>query len=886
MANNIIQIVVFIVFVKHLPNFHCATSTPPPPTKISLPNIGSYPAQDHPNVPANHLALHEDHRSRASTKPSKLFIGQRVQPCPVVCKHSSKDHAHSQTTISKQILIRRNLTLDSNQSENKVQQQSVEDPLQTNASSQTSYQHLQFKAPAGMELVVDPVAMPTIQANNHQYMQSMSGSRNQLTNRDYLQQSTNASHLRLPQGSLGRTITRLNVPQNLSSTVNDERTAANWLPINRSQELTTGVSLPQLVFNQFKPYPDSIQTIGQLQPPLGKQYIRLSDLAPFQTGNKQMRFTSNPLPKNAHLQRMAQNVQNYPMQNQKDLQASAHTPDIQLANPAISRYFLQQLMAAAADNQLESAASLVLNANHLGAGAPFYAKVASIRGPEVPLGIGNDQTLYKSTDRWVLGRDKPAAKSDQIRSPDIGEDGNSIVSYSLMPGDGVHLDDPAILLHHQKQLIQQQLYQQQQQQQDEQIQAQGEPSNIPPGLTQDQLISLMQQSGANNLKTLVQQPSYDQATQESNNVQPVDSAVASLFETILKGAISLPNQIQKPNSAQQALAQQPQSQSQQQQSHAQSPQPPTKIVENEQNPPQGLMNAIRNVSTIVDPASTRQQKPPSSNYFLQAQQQPQTTAMVSSLHHYPPPQTTTTMGDQASATVLYPQDSLMDPAVMYSTDPRPRRPKKKRKKEKSDGSKNPVIRVQKRPRQQFYEHNSPNDLQSSATLHKWKYPWLYRPPYDDDDDEEEGETEINLRFFNNFSRMGPLGGIARSAAPATFIISLAFLILSNISLAATVIVHGVSSFLRNLNAFQQQQHQTTSPNSHKITGRLARILFADGLATTRSPVGKFSPGSTSSLTNTTTTQPHRSGSLFTCELGHSKAMKYDRAIRSFASKWI
>lgn len=161
-----------------------------------------------------------------------------------------------------------------------------------------------------------------------------------------------------------------------------------------------------------------------------------------------------------------------------------------------------------------------------------------------------------------------------------------------------------------------------------------------------------------------------------------------------------------------------------------------------------------------------------------------------------------------------PPNELMmsSPTALLSNRPKRKVANKKRRQESPDVSggsyppRRPEVKVRKRPRVSIgnrpyrYEvapsSQGSKDLQPSETFHKWKYakyPWL-RPDYEDD--EEEGETEINLRFFNNFSRAGPFAGVARVAAPTALVASLAFLILSNISLAATIIVHVISTFLR------------------------------------------------------------------------------------------
>lgn len=191
-------------------------------------------------------------------------------------------------------------------------------------------------------------------------------------------------------------------------------------------------------------------------------------------------------------------------------------------------------------------------------------------------------------------------------------------------------------------------------------------------------------------------------------------------------------------------------------------------------------------------------------------------------------------------------------------------PKRRKKSKRPKGSpRSPQIKMQKRPRgnsrQQMHETDSQQDLQPSATFHKYKYPW-YRP---DDEDEEEGETELNIRFFNNFSRMGPLGGLARVGGTATVIMSLVFLIVSNFSLAATVIAHGIAGIMRNLGQ---------GPERTKVTsGREARHLYStDGTNTT----------TTTTTTTTITTNPP--APLRAKREAHGKL---DDRIRAFSEKW-
>lgn len=184
------------------------------------------------------------------------------------------------------------------------------------------------------------------------------------------------------------------------------------------------------------------------------------------------------------------------------------------------------------------------------------------------------------------------------------------------------------------------------------------------------------------------------------------------------------------------------------------------------------------------------------------------------------------------------------PAEWYGPPPLPsggRRMKNKSKRARGS-PRRPQVKLQKRPRsslagQAMHEVDSPHDHQPSATFHKYKYPW-YRP---DDEDEEEGETELNIRFFNNFSRMGPLGGIARAGGAATVIMSLVFLIVSNFSLAATVIAHGIAGILRNLGQAAPDKVNKPSSREGKQIGGSSEIAAAHqrpeqrAIATTKQP---------------------------------------------------
>lgn len=119
------------------------------------------------------------------------------------------------------------------------------------------------------------------------------------------------------------------------------------------------------------------------------------------------------------------------------------------------------------------------------------------------------------------------------------------------------------------------------------------------------------------------------------------------------------------------------------------------------------------------------------------------------------------------------------------------------------------------------------DLQPADTFIKYKYP--YPPPFDEDD-EDSGETEVNIRLFNNFSRVGALTPFARGGVSALLVMSFAFLVISNISLAATVIAYALSS-LRNSRFNQQQQQQYSHSNNNRPnSNRTSRAMPISGLS--------------------------------------------------------
>lgn len=446
----------------------------------------------------------------------------------------------------------------------------------------------------------------------------------------------------------------------------------------------------------------------------------------------------------------------------------------------------------------------------------------------------------------------------QAQKPDIGEDGSSMVTYSLVP----------------------------QSQMNEQSQQAISPLAQPAaaelstgaeqnGLSQEQLMSAIAQFGQqplitaaepsfNQLQQQQQQQQQPQLQQQQQQQQPAlpsnfDSALISLFENMIKTNLNQALPGATINSDQQQDPQQRQQQ-------------------------QAIAHFTGSASKL--PAATIQNRTTLTTAPVEAQQVgelrfPQAHANDQAHQHHPhlqPHQAQTGEYHQHPLATINPQDSQLEP--IYSTNPKRRQKKKRKRTDRPDGGKSPIVRyATKKPRagaqQQFYEHNSPTDLQPSATFHKWKYPWLYRPP-DDDEDEEEGETEINLRFFNNFSRMGPFQGLARTAAPATFIISFIFLILSNVSLAFTIIVHGISSFLRSISQHQQPVVGSSSPT--KITGRLARLLSYEPPTRVPSIINRKNVSST-------IPQPSKRANDTATVASSQEATKSDQIINSFSKAW-
>lgn len=113
--------------------------------------------------------------------------------------------------------------------------------------------------------------------------------------------------------------------------------------------------------------------------------------------------------------------------------------------------------------------------------------------------------------------------------------------------------------------------------------------------------------------------------------------------------------------------------------------------------------------------------------------------------------------------------------------------------------------------------NSPTDLQSANTVHHVKQ-------LIGEDDDDDDEADVNVRLLTRASR---------ATSPASLLISLAFLILSNVSLAATVIAHGISAILHPpYDQFNQSHDYSSSIGSQfPLFGR--RFLFRR--TTTRKP---------------------------------------------------
>lgn len=713
--------------------------------------------------------------------------------------------------------------------------------LSSNVSSSMS----RFRAPKSAELVVDPIAKPILNMP-----------RQSVNSTPFF---ANSSRIITSTASTDHSDLTMSKNKHLKSDA--FAGGQRWHPISNKMQSIEGSKLAP-----------SLQVTANLNHyPSANKYINIDQLisnkqATEQTPIRQRRFSllSNPNNIAAHHQ----------TDQMKDLQESAHTAEVQLASP-ISRYLLQQLLAGQQHQPSSTSHKFqkilpFLPQPELGIQAHIHSLLPRQEQNLQQMGtfmaaLNNEQNATPFGSNLI---EHPIQGAGLLSSKptDIGEDGSSMVTYSLIPNDRVSRPN--------------QLQNPLERPESSAIATSASPGiveqNIIDGLSQEQLMNLVTQLGGqqqNNPQQNVQPiDSSSQPLTPPTNV--LDSALMSVFENLFK--TSAANSAQTQIQASQGLigAEQQDPLHQQQQAIAQLT---TSINKQQQS---GQTNQNKSLNLINDQHNTNEIKFPqaatpnlNNNHGSQTMPVPipQPLNQISSSDHH----------HHQNQAIIYPQDSIHDP--MYASYPKRRSKKKRKKSDKSDGVKSPTVRIAKRPRagpqQQFYEHNSPTDLQPSATFHRWKYPWLYRP-YDDDEDEEEGETEINLRFFNNFSRMGPFQGIARSAAPVTFIISLVFLILSNVSLAATVIVHGISTFLRSLSS--QQQQVGSSPSPHKVSGRLAKLLSAEsyihmpnysiGMTTTTSkPKAKM-------LNDTTTIES-------TTKPEHPKATKLDRVIRSFSKAW-
>jgi hypothetical protein len=823
--------------------------------------------------------------------------------------HALADRLATQQT-TQQNIDRRNLTIEGGAFEDKTiifdEPFPVADINQTYAHNHAHHNH-QFRPPVGVEFIVEPIASPSHASSfvTAPATQTTGRPANQMSLHEHTPQVMSSDFF-----ANGRATTTPFVAgpnnANLSLTARaDDGRSFNWLPVSKRVAQRLQAISPTRPAGE--PYGGSLRQSAQAS--RQDRYL-----------NKDVLLVHQPSMLNANY--LTQNQQHINMDNHqrrqhvRNVQREPQSIDIRSSQSAPQSSLYKQLLAAT-NNQQQLAqqaaildANLMLNPNNLGPHS-FQAPFASVAGQAsiVANHMGaldaNTATATTQVSQQAIDSIKALHSMPPLKS-DIGEDGSSMVTYSLASSGADSNPNLHGLL--------------QQQSSESHGGASGSSTGDATsagvlGLSQEQLMGIMQQigganggvtgtgtgtSGATSATTaadLINQNHGIQFSFETPNLlgqsspttSPIDPTMVSLFENIFKSAMNASSQSQqstsRPVPSQQPPPPPPPPPPQQQQQQQQ-----VSTASSNHNPQQSIPGSNYTPPTVGGESfrqSATSQKFPSVQQQQQQQQQQVSPYMQPIFNGGPSSPLQMAFGDQPSAATIYSQDS-MDPNMIYASNPR-RKSKKKRKKssDKNDGSRNPVVRVQKRPRQQFYEHNSPNDLEPSATFHKWKYPWLYRPPYDDDEDEEEGETEINLRFFNNFSRMGPLGGIARSAAPATFIISLAFLILSNISLAATVIVHGISSFLRNMSP----QQPTTMASPPRITGRLARILFTEGRPTQMPTYSKFVPyGSTTSTSTTTTsttttTKPQQNEGSSEKITKNAKPTLMDRVIRSLPDRW-
>lgn len=579
----------------------------------------------------------------------------------------------------------------------------------------------------------------------------------------------------------------------------------------------------------------------------------------------------------------------------EDLQTSAHSQDIQLDTPRdiipTSQQQHQQQHNLPPSNSF-TAHPIPLNHQQATVGAdqlarlqakannPIFTKYTTLKNLRQAQLQSLADTIDPSASALLAASSIPSTKSrlqrfesmnSQIPAAsgfnpqnalEIGEQGPSTMSYSLLPsGD-----------------------------------SQADADNALTGLDQDQFIKALQQSAALGAPSPVQEVAQDP-------VGASDAALASLFETMLKNAINSTN-IHKPSDTMQSSSAQSSSSHNSNQQQAQQSQQQSQT---QQNHLQSNTNFLNNQSPLT-----------SSKFNLHNNQQQmmnypnnQLSGITYNNHQgglIPPPPL---MGDdplqqhQHHSQLHGPgngPDSLQladNNYQMYDQMPQQRKRKKSKKRNKNGAngaggsSKQPQIRVAKRPRTGtgnpgFYDVNSQNDLEPSATFHKWKYPWLYGPNAGafrpgDEDEEEEGETEVNIRFFNNFSRMGPFGQLTRAGGTATLVVSLAFLIISNISLAATVIAHGISSFLRNHSApdrtktIVRKRETTAMPAAQK--GSVDLSFYSSSILDNNNSLRSSSTAITTKTTNTTT------GSSTTTSTTMAPSTELDEKIKSFGREW-
>lgn len=733
------------------------------------------------------------------------------------CSTNQKTDSTNQTRGSTETIRRTDLLNEPSQPD----QTNDSNDLGQAASDRTKHM-VGFREPASSEMVVEPIVSPFLNAVHDNNNNNLSGVtwKGRPRNKPHEQTTLNSTEVLKHLLSNQRNKTSGN--QDKQAQTNKTLTASdgNWAPI------TTRIKQSEhaLDYNNVTLSDDNFNPMHLSRPNFNRQapvrlrderdlnnwngltrYIQSSDLLPF---TKQRRISW------LHPQQESLSGQRGHIASLEDTQESVQQSLIhsdQQTNQILSQFLLQQLMQpkqatlqpvppapSLGLNNLArlplglSSQSLVLSQllpnpaglDHLSQPSPAQFSPPSNLAHFNPQALSpQDFISLQQMQNQQQQQQQPDAQSSKPNAVDVGHDGSSVVSYSLVPGGQGASNDQTI-----------------------------NPSSLS-GLSQEQLLNALQQLASSGQTANQQQaeqapsgPTLSITPASSSN--PNEAALAALLESMLKNAVDSNHNSQLHTTS--------------------------KLPVNQSNSFQVSPSSV--IETQMRPAQHHHQ-------------QVDPTAL-GSYHHETNP--------------YDPTGSLQMPR---------KRSKKKHKKPNGTGAKGPLIRVQKKPRlshngQSFYDINSPTDMQPSATFHKYKYPWLYN----DEDDEEEGETEINLRFFNNFSRMGPLGGVARTVAPATFIVSLGFLILSNISLAATVIIHGISQFLKNFSQGQSPASSTSSPGqttNKLVTSRLAKILDFDHRNSTM----------TAMATTTTTTRQPQSKS------DHSKDTYLDHKIRSLSESW-